>query len=90
MHTYTPHITNIHVFDHLQYRKLSQTLDNGRPRNEAIAFPQVTANMHVVLPQNPLLSLLSYLWHYNRYFAFTRDNRTHPTLNVEKTLDVKN
>ena len=23
------------------------------------------------------LSLLSYLWHYNGYFAFTRDNRTH-------------
>jgi len=36
---------------------------------------------HVVLRQNCLLSLLSYLWHYNRHFAFTRDNRTHPTPN---------
>ena len=36
---------------------------------------------HVALRQNRLLSLLSYLWHYNRYFAFTRDNITHPTPN---------
>jgi len=35
---------------------------------------------HVVLWQNCLLSLLRYVWHYNRYFAFARDNRTHPIL----------
>jgi len=33
---------------------------------------------HVPLRQKRLLLLLSYFWHYNRYFAFTRDNRTHP------------
>ena len=32
---------------------------------------------HIVLRQIRLLSLLSYLWHYNRYFAFTDDNQTH-------------
>jgi len=29
----------------------------------------------------PPTIVLSYLWHYNRYSAFTRVNRTHPTLN---------
>jgi len=44
---------------------------------------------HIVLRQKHLLLLLSYLWHYNRYFAFTHDNRTlHRT--VEKMFDVKN
>ena len=41
---------------------------------------------HVVLQQNNLLSLLSYLWHYNRNFAFTRDNRTHPTMNLREDV----
>ena len=41
---------------------------------------------HVVLRQNCLLLLLSYLWHYNRYFAFTRDNRTHPTPNCREDV----
>ena len=41
---------------------------------------------HVVLRQIRLLTLLSYLWHYNRYFAFSRDNRTHPTPNRREDL----
>ena len=33
-----------------------------------------------------LLSLLSCLWHYNRYFTFTYDNRTYPTLNCREDV----
>ena len=50
-------------------------VESGSHRGQTILF------QHVVLRQSRLLSLLSYLWHYNRYFAFTRDNRTHPTPN---------
>ena len=33
-----------------------------------------------------LQSLLSYLWHYNRYFAFTHGNSTHPTQNHREDI----
>jgi len=36
----------------------------------------------ILLQQKHLLLLLSYLWHNNRYFAFTHGNSTHPTLNL--------
>ena len=36
---------------------------------------------HILLQQKHLLSLLSYLWHYNRYFDFPHCNSTHSTLN---------
>ena len=40
-------------------------------------------------PQNaPILSLLSCLWHYNRCFAFTHGNSTHPTPTPNGREDV--
>ena len=42
---------------------------------------QTSLFQHILLQQKHLLLLLSYLWHYNRYFTFTHGNSTHPTLN---------
>jgi len=44
---------------------------------------------HIVFRQKYLLLLLSYLWHYNRYFAFTHDNRAHPILNAKDVWHQK-
>ena len=41
---------------------------------------------HVLLQHKRLLSLLSYLRHYNRHFAFTHGNSTHPTLNFREDI----
>ena len=36
---------------------------------------------HVLLQQKHLLVVVDYLWHYNRYFAFTHCSSAHFTLN---------
>jgi len=41
---------------------------------------------HILLQQKHLLLLISYLWHYNRYFTLTHSKSTHPTLNCREDV----
>jgi len=59
----------------LQWEIETMEVESGSHRDQTILLSARSTR------QKHLLSLLSYLWHYNRYFAFTRDNRTHPTPN---------
>ena len=45
-----------------------------------------TSFQHVLLQHKRLLLLFRYLWQYNRYFVFTHDSRTHPTLNCREDV----
>jgi len=47
---------------------------------------QIISYQHVILWQKGLLSLLSYLWYYYRYFAFTHHSRTHHTPNCREDV----
>ena len=49
-------------------------VESGSHQSQAILFLST-----LYFDKSTYMSLLSYLWHYNRYFAFTHNSRAHPT-----------